>query len=437
MLHRVSIDHLVFDASFESGNACGVRRLNPSPSSSAHSPRPSRLSYEVLLQPDAWGGPAPTSYRTWFYFSVSGARAGETLDFEVPGLANQTALFCGSDHRPVVRALPSRAAQGWERIRSPCTFGPATADPSRGPYILSFSHTVLSDGDVVSFALTFPAETSAIRAATDALLQAHGNAADPLRAAPSSPAADSDIYLAREVLTHSLQGREVHLLTLTGTGGGGGGGGGKGMPKSSSSSSVAFGEPRQQALDGLFPHTVRDAETLGQLLLLEQRAMAAATAAGSKKAGPSSSGGPDAAAPPLSPGASLRPHVIRNRRAVFLSARVHPGETPGSFALDGMLELLLRPADPRAVALRSRFVFYIVPVLNPDGVARGHFRFDTRGVNLNRSYTSPSREEEPTIWAVKVRPFFWCGAQRPLWGPPFSPSPAAARPMTHTLVNNR
>lgn len=85
---------------------------------------------------------------------------------------------------------------------------------------------------------------------------------------------------------------------------------------------------------------------------------------------------------------------------VFISARVHPGETPGSFMLDGFLQALLS-ADPRALVLRKNFVFKIVPVVNPDGVARGHYRVDQNGINLNRCYSAPSQAEHPTVYAVK------------------------------------
>ena len=40
-------------------------------------------------------------------------------------------------------------------------------------------------------------------------------------------------------------------------------------------------------------------------------------------------------------------------------------------------------------------------MLNPDGVARGHYRQDNYGRNLNRYYTRPTPEEQPTIYAAK------------------------------------
>jgi len=58
-----------------------------------------------------------------------------------------------------------------------------------------------------------------------------------------------------------------------------------------------------------------------------------------------------------------------------VSARVHPGETPASYMLDGFLKAILAK-ERRADALRKNYVFKIIPVLNPDGVYRGHFRLD-------------------------------------------------------------
>jgi hypothetical protein len=59
--------------------------------------------------------------------------------------------------------------------------------------------------------------------------------------------------------------------------------------------------------------------------------------------------------------------IMRLRPVVFLTARVHPGETVASWTMKGVLEFLTSNA-PEALALRRALVFKVVPVLNPDGV---------------------------------------------------------------------
>eukprot|EP00656_Telonema_subtile_P044082 TRINITY_DN5038_c0_g1_i1.p1 TRINITY_DN5038_c0_g1~~TRINITY_DN5038_c0_g1_i1.p1 ORF type:complete len:527 (+),score=92.39 TRINITY_DN5038_c0_g1_i1:236-1816(+) len=99
-------------------------------------------------------------------------------------------------------------------------------------------------------------------------------------------------------------------------------------------------------------------------------------------------------------GADTRP-IEYDKPVFFASARVHPGEVPAQWVLDGMLDFVLDPHDPRAKALRDHYIVKILPVLNPDGVARGFYRSDTNGQNLNRFYSNPDPGLHPSIYAAK------------------------------------
>uniref|UniRef100_A0A8C0F640 Peptidase M14 domain-containing protein n=1 Tax=Bubo bubo TaxID=30461 RepID=A0A8C0F640_BUBBB len=71
--------------------------------------------------------------------------------------------------------------------------------------------------------------------------------------------------------------------------------------------------------------------------------------------------------------------------ANLANARVHPGESGGSWAMRGFLDFLLS-AHPDARLLRRLFVFKVVPMLNPDGVVVGNSRCSLAGRDPNRAY---------------------------------------------------
>ncbi|KAM9810611.1 cytosolic carboxypeptidase 1 [Neosynchiropus ocellatus] len=91
---------------------------------------------------------------------------------------------------------------------------------------------------------------------------------------------------------------------------------------------------------------------------------------------------------------------FRNRPLIFLSARVHPGETNASWVMKGTLEFLMGSSS-MAASLREAYIFKIVPMLNPDGVVNGSHRCSLSGEDLNRQWQNPNPELHPTIYHTK------------------------------------
>jgi hypothetical protein len=96
------------------------------------------------------------------------------------------------------------------------------------------------------------------------------------------------------------------------------------------------------------------------------------------------------------------------KRTVLFTARNHPYETGGSYVLDEAVRWL-SGADPEAAALRRKAVFYLLPMLNPDGVALGcNQRTRPGGVNLSFGAGS----DDPAAAALrglvqKIHPWLW------------------------------
>ena len=92
---------------------------------------------------------------------------------------------------------------------------------------------------------------------------------------------------------------------------------------------------------------------------------------------------------------------MARRKGVVLTARVHPGESVGSWMMKGALEFLTNTELPEAEILRQNFVFKVIPMLNPDGVINGNYRCSLAGCDLNRRWKAPSKVLHPTIYYTK------------------------------------
>ena len=92
---------------------------------------------------------------------------------------------------------------------------------------------------------------------------------------------------------------------------------------------------------------------------------------------------------------------MAKRKGVIITARVHPGESFGSWMMKGALDFLTDPASAEAELLRQNFVFKIIPMLNPDGVINGNYRCSLAGCDLNRRWKAPSKILHPCIYYTK------------------------------------
>jgi hypothetical protein len=73
------------------------------------------------------------------------------------------------------------------------------------------------------------------------------------------------------------------------------------------------------------------------------------------------------------------------REAVLLIGRQHPPELTGAISMRPFVDTVLGESE-LARQFRERFQVVVFPILNPDGVARGHWRHNTGGTDLNRDW---------------------------------------------------
>ena len=336
-------------------------------------------AFEITLKPDCAGLECVvTDARTWFHFGVvraAGSTAAKAAQFRIMNFNDHSKMYSqgmrvvtrtvrGGAHR--VACPPHEFTDGTPWGRCPLAAECEKNPDAKSLATLTWEHSFEAvDADTETFfAFCYPHSFEQCQswlsnivstyggsdeAAAGAEAETETGATGPVAAAvdgSSAAAAPDAPYVCRETLATSLEGRPIEMLTISSR---------EGM-SAECDAGVAEGKARR------FP----------------------------------------------------------GKPIIFVSARVHPGETPGSFILMGLVELALRQkwsaaeakrgggdAPTRqamalaAAAFRKHFVLKVVPMLNPDGVSRGHYRNNVRGENLNRCYADPDPAIHPAVAAVR------------------------------------
>lgn len=84
------------------------------------------------------------------------------------------------------------------------------------------------------------------------------------------------------------------------------------------------------------------------------------------------------------------------RQVVLVTGRNHPPEVTGHFALQAFVETICGNSE-QAKEFRRRYLVYVVPLLNPDGVDEGHWRHNAGGVDLNRDWAAFNQPEPKAL----------------------------------------
>lgn len=349
---------LIFDSSFESGNLGKVERL-------------SEFEYDLYINPDTLN----VRYRLWFYFSVQSPSPKieqQRILFNVVNFSKSKSLF----REGMTPLVCSRLRPRWQRLPQRTVYY-YKCPRLQNSYVLSWVFAIDRTDDVFYFAYSFPYTY------TD--LQCYLHSIDRLQLP----------HYARRLATRTEQERRVDLLTITspenlqwekqwdeqrkaGTLGNFSNG-------SNNNSNNLRGDRKAFAAAGSQEDTAPEADVEEKDDPRPERTSKQhRKTGGKKKKGVGQSKDKLDAAEPIPQRLSLP-----GRPMVFVTARVHPGESPASYVVQGLIDFLLQDS-PELVRLRDLVIFKVVPMLNPDGVFLGNYRCSSMGIDMNRYYFLPT-----------------------------------------------
>ena len=81
---------------------------------------------------------------------------------------------------------------------------------------------------------------------------------------------------------------------------------------------------------------------------------------------------------------------------ILMIGRQHPPEVTGAITMRSFIDTVLADTD-LARRFRDRFKLAIVPLINPDGVAAGHWRHNVNGIDVNRDWGPFTQPESQAV----------------------------------------
>lgn len=85
-----------------------------------------------------------------------------------------------------------------------------------------------------------------------------------------------------------------------------------------------------------------------------------------------------------------------DRQMLMVISMQHPPELTGFLAMQAFIEKICEDS-PAAKKFRSNYNLYVMPQMNPDGVANGHWRHNLGGIDLNRDWINFNQPETKAL----------------------------------------
>lgn len=298
--------------------------------------------YRVWISCDGQNTPYARSRSTGFFFFkvvvLKDLKRYKQLKITVENFSNNQRKNIQKGLVPVYRITPHQPE--WKYL--PYSLDQATH--LRNHTRIAFSFNITKNDKEVFFASCIPYNTTDNKHLIDQLE----------KSAENYP----DLFFRRDVLTYSLQGRPVEFLTLT-------------LKPSRFNEHTRVEEYAQGELSDIFPNIYYNYNDANESCSIAQKW--------------------------ISP-----PPVFKNKKILLITARIHAGEAPASHIIDSFLRNIIKRFETKDVKeFLSDVIVLAVPLLNPDGVTNGFYRYDSRSNDLNRCYNKENKQIYPVNYALK------------------------------------